>query len=67
MRSRFGLRAHVLYWEAEDAQGRLTRAPFDSVQGAQQGSVYGAEAYNAGLWWAGVGCAMRSYDHDCGD
>ena len=46
VRSQFGLRAHVRYWEAEsrprspifiqDAQGRLTRAPFDSVQGAQE-------------------------------
>ena len=57
VRSQFGLRAHVRYWEAEsrprspifiqDAQGRLTQAPFDSVQGAQQGSVHGAQAHNA--------------------
>ena len=37
-----------------------------SVQGAQRGSVPGIQAHNAGLWWTGVGCAMRSYVDDCG-
>ena len=47
---------------------KLTRAPFDSVQGAQEERsrfAYGAQ-HNAGLWWAGVHCAMHSHDHDCG-
>ena len=33
-----------------------------SVQGVQPGT----QAHNAGLWWTGVDCAMRSYVHDCG-
>ena len=36
------------------------------AQGAQRGSVPGTQAHNARLWWTGVGCAMRSYVHDCG-
>ena len=37
-----------------------------SDKSTEQGSVHDAQAHNAGLRWAGVGCAMRSYDHDCG-
>ena len=45
------------YWEAEsrprspifiaDRHGHLVQAPFDSVQGTQQGSEYGAKGHNA--------------------
>ena len=31
-----------------------------------RGHMPGTQAHNAGLWWTGVDCAMRSYVHDCG-
>ena len=37
-----------------------------SVQGVQRGHIPGTQVHNAGLWWTGVDCAMRSYVHDCG-
>ena len=56
-RARHRLSAFVRYWETESrprspifivgAQGRLVQAPFDSVQGTQQGSEYGAKGHNA--------------------
>ena len=37
-----------------------------SVQGVLRGHIPGSQAHNAGLWWTGADCAMRSYVHDCG-
>ena len=42
-------------------------SPSDKSTGDVLGHVdMNYATHNAGLWWTGVGCAMRSYVHDCG-